>query len=239
MGKATTLQHLQLADVMAKMSTNTFFDWGSFEVVPSAYPALRRLAQLLDQHKELKVSIEGHCGLEAIYRMASARHAKSYSRERAISVRRALEGEAQQIHVNLKDRITVRGWGYSRPLVWAMIPGHEPELDASTEAGRKKQYEGSAKNRRVEWYLRVGDFEVPRRRRRSEIPVRPGEQPMSDHSEDEEEEEQEEDSSEEDFPPSNVVVVQLPNGQRFAIPLALYNRLQQQQDENEADEEED
>ena len=62
---------------------------------------------------------------------------------------------------------------------------------------------------------------------------------MSDHSEDEEEDEEEEDSSDEDFPLGNVVVVQLPNGQQFAIPLALYNRLQQQDDDREGDEDED
>ena len=40
--------------------------------------------------------------------------------------------------------------------------------------------QGAAKNRRVELFLRTGSFEVPRRRRRSEIPRPPGEPALED-----------------------------------------------------------
>ena len=60
-----------------------------------------------------------------------------------------------------EERVVVRAWGCSRPLVWCF---------GEVGLGEPYSAEGAAKNRRVELYLSSGEFEVPKRRRRSEVP---------------------------------------------------------------------
>ena len=194
----SSVEHLEVAEVMAECKASIFFGWGSTDVDNGALPSLRRLAQLLERHKTLELSIEAHCGLEARYAMPLPGQAREFTRGRAEAVYDALRQQAiemrntdpatghllslDQIRRQLArgsrspeesflNRVTIRAWGCSRPLVWCYgQPGMDEPYDA----------EGAAKNRRVDIYLKHGEFEVPRRRLRSEIPRAPGEAPLED-----------------------------------------------------------
>ena len=169
----STIEHLELAGAMAKLSASISFAWGSMSIDASAEPSLQRIAQLLSKHSSLTLSIEAHCGLEARYHMPHPGQAKEYSRLRARAVQDALLEQAAESGIDtaeLQQRIVCRAWGFSRPLVWAFNDGYGEQVDA----------EASARNRRVELYLRCGDYEIPRRRKNSEIPVPPGQPPLSD-----------------------------------------------------------
>ena len=148
-----------------------------------ALPSLRRSAQLLERHKTLELSIEAHCGLEARYAMPLPGQAREFTRGRAEAVYDALRQQAIEMRntdpatgislagpnpspcargsrspeESFLNRVTIRAWGCSRPLVWCYgQPGMDEPYDA----------EGAAKNRRVDIYLKHGEFEVPRRRLR-------------------------------------------------------------------------
>ena len=169
----STIEHLELAGAMAKLSASISFAWGSMSIDASAGPSLQRIAQLLSKHSSLTLSIEAHCGLEARYHMPHPGQAKEYSRLRARAVQDALLEQAAESGIDpaeLQQRIVCRAWGFSRPLVWAFNDGYGEQVDA----------EASARNRRVELYLRCGDYEIPKRRKNSEIPVPPGQPPLSD-----------------------------------------------------------
>ena len=168
----STIEHLELAGAMAKLSASISFAWGSMSIDASAGPSLQRIAQLLSKHSSLTLSIEAHCGLEARYHMPHPGQAKEYSRLRARAVQDALLEQAAESGIDiaeLQQRIVCRAWGFSRPLVWAFNDGYGEQVDA----------EASARNRRVELYLRCGDYEIPKRRKNSEIPVPPGQPPLS------------------------------------------------------------
>lgn len=149
-GRVSSIEHLELAEVMSSCSSSIFFDWGSMDVVPSALPHLQNLAVLLFRHPSLTLSIEAHCGLEAQYAMPLPGQARAFTRQRADAVKVALEAQAEQAGVELEGRIQIRAWGCARPLVWCYgHPGMGEPIDP----------EGAAKNRRVELYLSSGDFE--------------------------------------------------------------------------------
>ena len=167
-----SIAHIEIAEAMAACSSSIHFGWGSMSVVSSAFPSLRKLAVLLQKHTSLTLSIEAHCGLEARYAMPLPGQAREFTRNRAEAVKEALEEQAAKANVPLdEERVVVRAWGCSRPMVWCF-----------GQKGMDEPYDlvGAAKNRRVELYLRSSGFEVPRRRLRSEIPRPPGEPPLED-----------------------------------------------------------
>jgi len=174
-GTISSVEQLELAETMATLSSSIFFGMGSFEVGDDARPHLRRCAQMLHRHRSISLYIEAHCGLEAIFHLPAPGQARMYTEERAAAVRDALFEEAATAKVALDPaRIVTRAWGCSRPLAWAFSDGHPTQYCDSRAA---------AKNRRVELYLRSGGFEVPRRRKRSEIPVSPNSAPLEDTEE--------------------------------------------------------
>jgi outer membrane protein OmpA-like peptidoglycan-associated protein len=173
----SSLEHLELAQVMADCSSSIFFGWGGMSVDPSAHPSLQKLAQLLARHTTLTLSIEAHCGLEALFAMPLPGQARAFTRQRARAVRNALYCQAHEVDVALDaSRVVEKAWGCSRPLQWCFgqIVPQNMGLDVPFDTA------GAAKNRRVELYLRCGDYEVPKRRKRSEIPHAPSEPPLED-----------------------------------------------------------
>ena len=168
----SSVEHLELAEIMASVTSNIYFNWGSMDVDRRVHPSLERLALAMSRHPSLCISIEAHCGLEARFAMPLPEQARDFTRARADAVRSALVRQAADADVPLDEsRIKTRAWGCSRPLVWCFgQPGMAEPYDP----------EGAARNRRVELYLKSGGFEVPARRKRSEIPRPPGEPPLED-----------------------------------------------------------
>jgi hypothetical protein len=103
----------------------------------------------------LTLSVEAHFSLQ-VPRQTSFR----FTGSRATSVLEAFV--AQGI---ARKRLSVKAWGNRRPLVWS--------FDEET----------GACNRRVELYLRHGEFEVPKRKPRSAYAVPPGAPPRNDDEE--------------------------------------------------------
>ena len=176
---AMQISSVELLDIAASMSTvasSIEFKWGSFEVAPAANPGLRSLAATLQRHAAvgLQLKIEAHCGLEARFHLPYPGQAQSFSAPRADSVARRLidEAAASGIELNVPQSIVTTSFGFGRPLVWAFDPDglreHRGEFVEFHDA------ESSSRNRRVELYLSIESFEVPRRRLRSSIPVPPG-----------------------------------------------------------------
>ena len=165
----SSLQHLELAEAMAGLSSNIFFGWGSVEVDDAATPSLKKLVRLLHAHRRLHLSVEAHCGLEARYHMPLPGQALEYTKMRALAVVEALHEAAASIGAPLPDgRVSHVAWGCFMPLKWAFGSDQYSRRQAGDPAG-------AALNRRVELYVRVGDaFEAPRRRPPSEIPLPPG-----------------------------------------------------------------
>ena len=98
------------------------FETAKFEIKPESQPIIDQIVDMLNQNKELKISIEGHTdniGAE------SANQSLSENRAKAVMDEISLKGIA-------KSRLTSKGWGSSKPIA-----------DNGTE-------EGKAENRRVE-----------------------------------------------------------------------------------------
>ena len=173
----SSVEHIDIAESMASCASAIFFGWGSMTVDASAHESLQKVARLLSRHKSLSVSIDAHCGLEARYAMPLPGQAREFTRDRGEAVREALVQQAVAAGVQLDEsRVQVRAWGCSRPLHWCFGQPMSEPFDP----------ERASKNRRVELYLRGDGFEVPKRRRRSEIPRPPGEPPLEDVFEEEE-----------------------------------------------------
>lgn len=149
-GRVSSIEHLELAEAMAQLASSIFFGWGSMTVDSSADVHLRTLATILSRHPALTLSIEAHCGLEALFAMPLPGQARDFTRQRAEAVRNALINQADDVGVGLDGRLRTRAWGCARPLVWCF--GH-PGM------GEPVDKDGAAKNRRVELYLCSGDFE--------------------------------------------------------------------------------
>ena len=150
------MAHIEIAEAMADLQTSIAFGYGSIELEDSSLPAIRIVADMLRRHTALEMSIEAHCGLEA-----QAHFAEHFTRRRALAVKRAMEEMCEDSGSAgaLQGRLFTRAWGNSRPLIWAHDGG-------GADTG--------AKNRRVELYLRHGEFEAPKRRPLSEYARRPG-----------------------------------------------------------------
>ena len=136
----TTLEHIELAECMAELETAIDFQYGDARLQEKSLPALAKFAAFLNRHSTITVAIEGHCGLEAPRAMA-----RTFTRHRCAAVRHALEE-----HGVARERLTIKGYGNNRPLIWAYG-------DA-----------GGAANRRVELYVTCGTWSAPPRRKRSE-----------------------------------------------------------------------
>lgn len=217
-----SVEHIQLAEVMAELSSSIFFPWGSIQVDDGALPSLRKIAKLLARHASLSLSIEAHCGLEARVAMPLPGQARQYTRRRAEAVRQALMREADLAGEALEqERVVTKAWGCSRPLVWAFV---DEMYDPS---GEHIDPENAGRNRRVELYLRSGSFTVPKRRRLSEIPVEPGKPPMEDRPADEL---SDDDDASGDTPAegalAQMVVLHMPDGQQVTVPMAFFQHLQ-------------
>ena len=187
-----------------------------------AFPSLRKIATLLVRHKSLSLSIEAHCGLEARQNLPLPGQAREYTRRRADAVRRALMMQASLAGEDLEEnRVGIKAWGCSRPLVWAFV---DRFYDPSAQF---VDPEASGRNRRVELYLRSGTFCVPKRRRRSEIPVEPGKPPLDDRGDEEDSADDEEEVNEPCANPfgQSIVLVQLPDGQQVPIPAAYLQHM--------------
>ena len=65
----SSIEHLEIAETMAKCASAIFFDWGSTTVERRANASLVKVAKILCRHTSLQLSVEAHCGLEARYAM--------------------------------------------------------------------------------------------------------------------------------------------------------------------------
>jgi outer membrane protein OmpA-like peptidoglycan-associated protein len=134
----------RLADLQAKATErgmlvtlgDVLFEPGSAEVRPGAQPALRKLADFLQQYPQRRVLIEGHTDSAG-----SAASNTALSQRRAQAVNRALDGMGVAA-----DRATAIGYGEDYPVA-----------DNSTSTNR-------ALNRRVEVYIAEGNEGVRPRR---------------------------------------------------------------------------
>lgn len=131
----STLEQIALAESLAEVSTSIQFRYREVQLERSSLDPLSRLAAVLRRHQSITVSIEGHCGLEAPRAIGF-----QFTRERANSVKTVLVS-----HGISDDRLAVRGFSNTRPLVW-----------------RLGDRAGSA-NRRVELYVNINGLEVPAR----------------------------------------------------------------------------
>lgn len=102
---------------------NIFFAKNSDELLPSSYPELKRLANMLNEQKKLNIAVSGHSD-----NVGSDAYNKSLSQRRA----QAVVVYLSQQGVN-KTRLQAIGYGESKPIA-----------DNNTEEGR-------AENRRVEF----------------------------------------------------------------------------------------
>ena len=176
-----------------------------------AYVHAGKLAHILARHSSLRLSIEAHCGLEARVAMPIAGQAREFTQSRADAVRVALVEQAAAADVPLdEERLQIRAWGCSRPIAWAFgQPGIGSPIDE----------EGAAKNRRVELYLRGDGFEVPQRRKRSEVPRPPGSEPWVDPTDGSLDDDDDDGTADEGtMDESELMMVRLPNGQTVTLP---------------------
>lgn len=132
----STLEQIALAESLAEVSTSIQFRYREVQLERSSLDPLARLAEVLRRHDTITVSIEGHCGLEAPRAIGF-----QFTRERANSVKEVLVG-----HGIADERLAVRGFSNTRPLIW-----------------RLGDRAGSA-NRRVELYVNINGVEVPTRK---------------------------------------------------------------------------
>ena len=164
--------------------------WGSLEVDECAFPSLREIAKMLARHTSLSsrsrptATAASKRGRTFPWEGSWSLHhapglAREYTKRRANAVRTALLEQAATTEVMLvPNRVVTKAWECSRPLVWAFVD------EAYDPSGINVDEEASARNRRVDLHLRSGGFEVPQRRRRSEIAVEPGKLPLEDGSSD-------------------------------------------------------
>ena len=146
----SSVEHMHIAEALSSMQTCVAFEYQSVKLVPAALPACRAVADMLLQHTSLSISVEAHCGLEAP--TDAGRH---FTKLRALAVKQAMEQHAQaQTGTDglLRGRIITRAWSNTRPLVWATAS----DVSSAADPG--------AANRRVELFLKHGNFEAPRRR---------------------------------------------------------------------------
>lgn len=228
-GHISTLDQLRVAEAFSHLNGNNRvrFEWGRVEIDRASRKdiahSLSQVAKLLASNRSLQISIEAHCGLEGRFHMPIPQQAKIFTKGRAQALCSALFEEARSSNVTIeRSQVRVVAWGYQRPLFYAFRRGYP--VPPSQVDGEK-----SAQNRRVEFYLReVGTyFEIPRRRKRSEIP---GEDELSDHSSvddgdsEQDNEEEEEDNDESDIARSFLARERL-------LELQYYDRLISRQHE--------
>ena len=179
----SSVEHLEVAEVMAECKASIFFGWGSTHVDDGALPSLRRLATLMNRHENLELSIEAHCGLEARYAMPLPGQAREFTRGRAEAVYEALRDEAVEaalatadgdldefircyanVASMVSDRVTVRAGGCSRPLVWCYGQQGMSERDPGAAQNAASTYTSNTASSRC---LDGGLPEIPGRRTRS------------------------------------------------------------------------
>jgi len=196
----STLEHIELAEAVADLESSIAFRYGDTDLEPWTVPKIQRFAMLLKRHPSLTLSIEAHCGLEAPTRA----FARGFTRRRAESVR-----ETFIVSGVGAERMRIRAWGSSRPLVWAR---GEP---------------AGSPNRRVELFISRGDFEVPKRRAFSEYAVPPGAPPLAEQDEQGEEpcSNIEEDSGSDSGGEVHMVILGLPQRQGWIVPAHLLQHL--------------
>lgn len=131
----STLEQIALAESLAELATEIRFEYREVTLQESSYEPLERFAAVLHRHRDISVSIEGHCGLEAPRAMGF-----EFTRERANAVKVALVDFGID-----EDRLRIVGYSNTRPLVWELGDGP------------------GAPNRRVELYVQIHGIEVPQR----------------------------------------------------------------------------
>jgi hypothetical protein len=159
--KLDNLEQLELAEAMANFKSMIYFEWGNVEMSNPNHISIGVVARALNRHPNLSLVIEAHCGLEGMIHMPHPGQANAFTLARAGSVRRALNAEIERQELQVKkSQVIVCGWGFQRPLKLAWRQGYE---DFIPEKGIIDD-DASAKNRRVELYLKFDtDFEVPKR----------------------------------------------------------------------------
>jgi len=159
--KLDNLEQLELAEAMANFKSMIYFEWGNVEMSNPNHVSIGVVARALNRHPNLSLVIEAHCGLEGMIHMPHPGQANAFTLARAGSVRRALNAEIERQELQVKkSQVIVCGWGFQRPLKLAWRQGYE---DFIPEKGIIDD-DASAKNRRVELYLKFDtDFEVPKR----------------------------------------------------------------------------
>ena len=75
----SSVEHLELAEIMASVTSNIYFNWGSMDVDRRVHPSLKRLALAMSRHPSLCISIEAHCGLEARFAMPLPEQARDFT----------------------------------------------------------------------------------------------------------------------------------------------------------------
>jgi outer membrane protein OmpA-like peptidoglycan-associated protein len=103
---------------------NIFFQYDQAALAPESHPELDRIAELMAERPQLVIEVDGHTD-----NIGSSEYNRKLSLRRAEAVREYLIG----MHGIAPDRITVKGYGLSRPVA-----------DNSTDGGRKQ-------NRRTEF----------------------------------------------------------------------------------------
>ncbi len=99
------------------------FEFDKYEILPKYYSVLDNVATILKKNPDLRIEIQGHCDI-----IGSAAYNQALSVKRAKAVREYLVMQGID-----KDRLEVKGFGYTRPCA----PSDTPE--------------GRHRNRRVEF----------------------------------------------------------------------------------------
>jgi outer membrane protein OmpA-like peptidoglycan-associated protein len=121
-------QEIQANDIFNALNKDGFislyinFETGKANILPDSQPIIDQIVLMLNQNKNLQISIEGHTD-----NVGTNEFNQTLSENRAKSVLNALTTQGID-----KSRLSFKGWGSSKPVA-----------DNRTE-------EGKAKNRRVE-----------------------------------------------------------------------------------------
>jgi len=107
------------------VTSDIHFNTNKASLKPESMKIIREIAEMLKQHSEVRVRIEGHADSDG-----AEKYNQDLSERRASSVREALVKEGIE-----SSRMESKGWGESKP------------VDSNATA------EGKAKNRRVEFVL--------------------------------------------------------------------------------------
>jgi outer membrane protein OmpA-like peptidoglycan-associated protein len=114
-------------EIRIELSSDVLFDFDKADLLPKAIPELEKVATVLKSYPNAACSIEGHTDNKGL---------KEYNQK--LSERRADSVKNWLLAHGVSTRMTVRGWGATKPVAPNTLPN-----------GRDNP-EGRQKNRRVE-----------------------------------------------------------------------------------------